>query len=180
MPGSDNKITDYHKFEIWRRENNAVDIYCSREEFQIDPATAVLEAEVVARSLGESLQDANELFRIKIYDNGLSSTLTRDPVVGDKWDRFQWVRERAHSALYSGVIALPKPPEWFMKALWGMEFAACLGLVAWGKLRGTLEPAEQLAQFNEPHELSPESDPDPEPESSRDNVVVAFPIRRPT
>lgn len=174
------KITDYHQFEIWRHENNSVDIHCSREEFQVDPDTAVQEAEVVARTLGESLQDSNELFRIKVYDNGLSSTMTRDPVAGDKWNRFSWVRERAHSALYSGVVALPKPPEWFMKTLWGAEFAACLGMLAWGKFRGTWMQSGDLAQLGSSHDFSDKSSPEPEPRGPGDNVVVAFPVKRPT
>ena len=131
------KIVDYHQFEIWRYENDSVDVYSNREDAPLDVHTAYLEAMVISRTMAENLQDAEEVCTIKVFENGASSTFFRDyNEEVNTWRRFRWVRERLHAASYAGIIGMPKLPNWLMTVLWVLEFFVARNYLQWGILRG--------------------------------------------
>ncbi len=118
------KITDYHQYEIWRYENDSVDIHTERDEFDIEPQVAYEEACVVARSLGEVLHDAEEVACLRLYDDGLCTTSYREEAgFMSGWKRFVWLRERVTAASYAALLPARQPPGWLLTGLWAVEYA---------------------------------------------------------
>jgi hypothetical protein len=117
------KVTDYHEFNIWRYEDDTVELYCGRDGEPVDPYLAFLEANVVSRSIGETLQESDEVFSMSAYDNGVVSTRWRgDTSTGERWQRFRWTKERLNEAGYNGLLGYRRPPRWVMLTAWALEF----------------------------------------------------------
>jgi hypothetical protein len=150
------RIVDHHEFNIWRYENDAVDITCNRTDCDVDRRTAQQEAIVLARSLSEEVLECEELFSIRVYDSGLAVTNWRGDdgfVLG--WQRFKWTRERMTGASYAGLMGLPCPPAWVLWLAWGLEYCAALCTAHWGVLTGRLTrkppaPAESPVEMLQP------------------------------
>jgi len=121
------RITDCHEFTLWRFEDGSVDLRCHRDLAEVDLRIAYLEANVIARCLGEQIQEQEQLFSVNVYAGGTVSTLWReDYQIPFTWRHFLWSRGRMSSALYDSLIQSPPPPRWMMLCLIGLEYLAAV------------------------------------------------------
>lgn len=157
---------DYHEFRIWRYEDDSVDISCSRNEVDVDPKIAYLEASVVARTMAEDIHSVNEIFSMRAFSDGMVSTQWRGQMgFARTWEEFLWVKRKMNEACHGGLVGMPKAPNAVLVVLWTLEFYIC-------KLRAVFsEPLPDEEEIlDEPAELLPVAE---------DNVIrLPLPVLR--
>jgi hypothetical protein len=117
------RVVDAHEVTIWRYDDDSIDLSCFREDCDIDTYTAYMESLVIARSLGEEIQDDAEVFSIGAYAHGTVSTRWRDEAGGRTgWNSFKWVKQRLFHASYGGLLNYTPPSERLMTIIWYAEF----------------------------------------------------------
>jgi hypothetical protein len=171
-------VVDFHEFSIWRYEHDSVDIQMSRDAYHFDPRAAYDEASVIARSLGEELNQTEEVLAFRLYENGLCSASyrgeTNNTIIG--WRRFKWMRERVAASSYKAVMNQPPPPEPLLVCLWAVEYAVSCHVRLWRIATGkpVLDPQYQESAGDQEQD-QPASAPAPAAAPLGDNVVAFRP-----
>lgn len=153
------KLVDLHEFTLWRYDDNTVDIQCNREGDDTIEELAYLEACVLARTLGEEIHQAEEIFCIRAYDTGGATTQWRDErgtMSGLK--RFMWLKRSLHQASYGSLVEMREPPAAVLKFFWALEYG--LAKLATRLGRSTDEPKSRPVEsvelaVSEPHQDLP-------------------------
>lgn len=177
------KLIDHHEVDIYDYEDGSMDLSIKRDGLELDEETAYQRLATAARSMSEDLAESREVFSIRVYENGHTTTAWRnDEDFATEWARFEWVKSRAQIALYSPMIYLPQPPEWLMKTLWMLEYAVSWLILRWWFLRGKVDrvpscPSPDANEEEEKQKLSGEIF-EKETHETVSNVVPLFKDRR--
>lgn len=128
------KLIDQHEFTLWRYDDDSVDIQCYRTDDDTIEELAYLEACVLARSLGEEINQAEEVFCIRAYQTGGASTQWRDQYGSlDDWKGFKWLKRSLHQASYGSLVELQEPPGFLLRLFWAVEFGLAKLATRWAK-----------------------------------------------
>jgi hypothetical protein len=162
------KLMDKHEFTIWRYEDYSIELNIHRDEFDVDPRTALMEASVVARTLAEILHEQPEVFSMRAYANGDMSTYWRnDEDFPQTWRMYRWLRSRVSQGLHGGLVRGPRLPQWMEYLIFGLEYLMLRLMRAVKKTSGRDEE-ENMATGQPQQTVSDQPLPD--------NVI---PLRRP-